>query len=230
MTLRSRVFASMYDRMMAKNERAGLGDVRRDLLAEANGDVLEVGAGTGANLPLYGPGVRSLTLTEPEPPMLRRLERSARRQAPSATVLRAPAEDLPFENETFDTVVSTLVLCGVSDQPRALRELKRVLRPGGTLLFLEHVRSADPRLARRQRRMNGCNRMLVGCECDRPTLDSIGEAGFEIERVRDTVIPKGPSFVRPAVVGVARRGVPHRPIAHRSKEHQSAESVTPERA
>ena len=116
--------------------------------------MLEIGGGTGANLPYYRPEVESLTITEPEPPMLRRLERRAREQAPQATVLRAPAEDLPFEDATFDTVVSTLVLCGVDDQPRALRELRRVLRPGGQLLFIEHVRSDDARLARRQDRMN----------------------------------------------------------------------------
>src|SRR6266436_7915528 len=86
--------------------------------------------------------------------MLRRLERRAREQAPLAKVLRAPAEDLPFEDDTFDVAVSTLVLCGVSDQPRALRQLRRVLRPGGQLLFIEHIRSDDPQLARHQDRMN----------------------------------------------------------------------------
>jgi SAM-dependent methyltransferase len=222
MTLRSRVFALTYDRMMARSERAGLGEIRRELLAAAEGDVLEVGAGTGANLPLYGPAVRSLTLTEPDPPMLRRLERAAGRLAPTATVLRAPAEDLPFEDDSFDTVVSTLVLCGVGDQPRAVREVQRVLRPGGTLLFLEHVRSADLRLARRQDRMNGFNRMVVGCECNRPTLDTIGEAGFEVDRVRDTELPKAPPFARPAIVGAARTGAPGAsnatpPSAHRAQ-------------
>ena len=89
-----------------------------------------------------------------------------------------PAEDLPFEDATFDVAVSTLVLCGVDDQPRALRELRRVLRPGGQLLFIEHVRSGDTRLARSQDRMNGINRFVVGCDCNRPTLDSIREAGL----------------------------------------------------
>jgi Methylase involved in ubiquinone/menaquinone biosynthesis len=80
--------------------------------------VLEIGGGTGANLGYYGAGVESVTVTEPEPPMLKRLERKAREQNSQATVLRAPAEDLPFEDASFDTVVSTLVLCGVDDQPR----------------------------------------------------------------------------------------------------------------
>src|SRR3984957_12736463 len=154
MSVRTRMFALTYDRQLAKVEQAMLRDLRRDLLAGAAGHVLEIGAGTGANLAHYGPRVDSLTITEPEPNMLRRLERRARVQAPAARILRAPAEDLPFEDGTFDVAVSTLVLCGVSDQPRALRQLRRVLRPGGQLLFIEHVRSGDPRLVRRQHRLH----------------------------------------------------------------------------
>jgi ubiquinone/menaquinone biosynthesis C-methylase UbiE len=148
MTLRASLFALTYDRQMAGTERAGLAEVRARLLAGAAGQVLEIGGGTGANLPYYGPAVAQLTITEPQPPMLRRLERKARQQAPAARLLRAPAEDLPFEDGTFDAVVATLVLCGVDDQPRALRELRRVLRPGARFLFLEHLRSDDPRHGR----------------------------------------------------------------------------------
>jgi ubiquinone/menaquinone biosynthesis C-methylase UbiE len=120
-----------YDRQMATTEKAGLRAFRERLLAGASGDVLEIGGGTGANLPWYGPAVTSLTITEPQPPMLRHLEGSVRARGSSARVLRAPAEDLPFEDDSFDVAVSTLVLCGVDDQPRALRELRRLLRPGG---------------------------------------------------------------------------------------------------
>ena len=112
MTLRSRFFAMTYDRQIARAEKAGLRAYREGVLAGANGRVLEIGGGTGANLRFYGPAVESLTLTEPETPMLRRLERKVRTQAPAATVLRAPAEDLPFDDDTFDVAVSTLVLCG----------------------------------------------------------------------------------------------------------------------
>ena len=112
-----------YDRQMAKTEKAGLRAFRERLLADASGDVLEIGGGTGANLSCYGSAVGSLTITEPHPPMLRRLERSVRSHRPDAKVLRAPAEDLPFDDDSFDMAVSTLVLCGVDDQPRALREL-----------------------------------------------------------------------------------------------------------
>ena len=203
MTLRSRFFAMTYDHQMTKVEKAGLRAYREGLLAGAAGRVLEIGAGTGSNLRFYGPAVESLTLTEPETPMLRRLERKAAVQAPGATVLRAPAEDLPFEDATFDVAVSTLVLCGVDDQRRALRELRRVLRPGGQLLFIEHVRSGDTHLARSQDRMNGINRFVVGCDCNRPTLDSIREAGLTITRAEHTTLPKVPKFARPAIVGSA---------------------------
>ena len=203
MTLRSRFFAMTYDRQIAKVEQAGLRDYREGLLAGATGRVLEIGGGTGNNLPFYGPAVESLTITEPESPMLRRLERKVREQAPAATVLRAPAEDLPFEEGSFDIAVSTLVLCGVDDQPRALRELRRVLRPGGQLLFIEHVRAADPGLARFQDRMNGLNRFVVGCDCNRPTLDCIQNAGFTVTRVEHTTMAKVPKFGSPAIVGTA---------------------------
>jgi ubiquinone/menaquinone biosynthesis C-methylase UbiE len=192
-----------YDRQTARVEKAGLRAYREGLLAGAAGRVLEIGAGTGLNLPCYGPAVESLTLTEPEIPMLRRLERKVGEQPPSATVLRAPAEDLPFEDDCFDVAVSTLVLCGVDDQPRSLRELRRVLRPGGQLLFIEHVRSTDPKLARFQDRMNGLNRFVVGCDCNRPTLDSIREAGFTVTQVEHTTLAKVPKFARAAIVGSA---------------------------
>ncbi|TML69463.1 MAG: methyltransferase domain-containing protein [Actinobacteria bacterium] len=203
MSLRSRFFALTYDRQLAKVEKAGLHALREGLIGQASGRVLEIGAGTGANLSLYGPAVESLTLTEPERPMLRRLERRARDHASSATVLRAPAEDLPFEDGTFDTVVSTLVLCGVSDQPRALRQLRRVLRPEGRLLFLEHVRSEEPKVARMQDRMNGISRFVGGCDCNRPTLNSIRAAGFDVIEIEHTEMKKVPPFVRPLIVGVA---------------------------
>jgi ubiquinone/menaquinone biosynthesis C-methylase UbiE len=203
MSLRSRFFALTYDRSIAKVEKAGLQDLRGDVLAEAAGDVLEIGGGTGANLRHYGPAVASLTITEPEPPMLKRLQKHVREQAPHAKVLRAPAEDLPFDDDSFDTVVSTLVLCGVDDQPRSLREIRRVLRPGGKLIFIEHVRSDDPKLARTQDRMNGLNRFMVGCECNRRTLDSIQAEGFDVVRLERTKLLKAPKFVRPLIAGTA---------------------------
>jgi ubiquinone/menaquinone biosynthesis C-methylase UbiE len=211
MSLRNKLFALTYDRQMAGTEKAGLRAMRERLLGGAHGDVLEIGGGTGLNLTCYGPAVGSLTITEPQPPMLRRLERRARavgvrEHGPVTTVLRAPAEDLPFDDQTFDVAVSTLVLCGVDDQPRALRELRRVLRPGGELLFIEHVRAGDPATARRQDRVNWLNRLVAGCDCNRPTLETLGRAGFTVTEVEHTELPKAPKFIRPAIAGRAKVG------------------------
>ena len=203
MSLRSRVFAAMYDGQMRRAEKAGLTDMRKALVTQAAGAVLEIGAGTGANLGHYPPAVTSLTVTEPDVFMLKRLERRATAETPSTMVLRAPAEDLPFEDATFDVVVSTLVLCGVDDQPRAVREILRVLRLGGRFLFFEHVRAADPGAAKKQDRMNWLNRAVVCCDCNRPTLETIEGAGFRVTTLEHTELPKAPSFARPAIVGSA---------------------------
>jgi len=203
MGLRRRFIALTYDRQLAKIEQAGLGELRQTLLADASGRVLEVGGGTGANLPFYGPHVESLTITEPEPSMLRRLEPRVREQSPDTKVLRAPAEDLPVEDNTFDVAVSTLVLCGVDDQARALGELRRVLRPGGQLIFIEHVRSDEPGLARWQDRLNGLIRLVACCDCNRRTLDSIEAEGFEVTAVEHTSLKKVPPWDRPLIAGTA---------------------------
>ena len=207
MSIWGHVFAAIYDRMLGKTERAGLGEHRRALLASASGDVLEIGGGTGANLQYYGDTVRSLTIVEPEKPMLRRLEQHIEQSGRQAKALRAPAEDLPFNDASFDVVVSTLVLCTVDDVPRALRELRRVLRPGGKLLFIEHVRSDDEKLARTQDRMLPINvRIGHGCHPNRRTLDSIRDAGFEVISLEHDTLKHTPKFIRPLIVGVATRG------------------------
>jgi ubiquinone/menaquinone biosynthesis C-methylase UbiE len=147
--------------------------------------------------------VRSLTLTEPSEPMIRNLWRRVDELAPHARLVRAGAEGLPFEDDSFDVAVSTLVLCSVDDQARALGELRRVLCPGGRLLFIEHIRSEEPRLARMQDRMNGLNRIVAHCNCNRATLDSIRAAGFSIETLDRGTLAKAPPFVRPLALGSA---------------------------
>jgi len=202
MSLGNRFFAAMYDRMSKATEEAGLGAHREALLSQASGRVLEIGAGTGRNLPYYGESVE-LTLVEPSDPMARRLERRLEEHPRPVTVVRAPAEALPFEDGRFDVVVSTLVLCAVSDQACALAEARRVLKPGGTLLFIEHLRSEEPKLARLQDRMNRLNRVVARCDCNRATLDAIRAAGFTIEGVEHDELKKAPRFVRPLAVGTA---------------------------
>ena len=196
----------MYDRCSRSSEEAGLGEIRQRLLGDASGDVLEIGAGTGVNLSHYDAGLASLVLTEPEPAMLRRLRPKVLEQAPLAQVVRAPVEELPFEDASFDSVVSTLVLCGVEDQGRARGQVRRVLRPGGRLLFIEHVRSDDdPKLGRFQDRINWLNHFLVDCDCNRQTLTAIEQQGFAVSRVERVELPKAPKFTRPAIVGSAVR-------------------------
>jgi ubiquinone/menaquinone biosynthesis C-methylase UbiE len=119
-------------------------------------------------------------------------------------LVEASAEHLPLPDGQFDTVVSTLVLCTVPDPLRALREVWRVLKPGGQLLFLEHVRSDEPKLAKWQDRLNGINRIVAhGCNCNRSTLDVIKQAGFTIRSVEKGLLAKAPAFVRPLIIGAA---------------------------
>lgn len=205
MSIWGRVFAAVYDNMMARTERDGLGARREHLLAQATGDVLEIGGGTGANLAYYGDRPASLTITEPEEPMARRLEARIAESRPQARLQRASAEELPFADASFDTAVATLVLCTVADQPRALRELARVLRPGGRLLFIEHVRAQEPRLARWQDRLEPLQvRLGHGCHPNRPTLDAIRAAGFEVTQVEHGTLRHAPAIVRPMIAGVAQ--------------------------
>jgi ubiquinone/menaquinone biosynthesis C-methylase UbiE len=204
------LFACVYDRLTAGVEAAGLQAHRQRLLGDLSGHVLEIGAGTGANLPFYGKKVQSLTVTEPEPAMARKLERKIRDDHRAVELVRAPAEHLPFPDARFDAVVSTLVLCTVRDQPGALREIRRVLKPGGRLVFVEHVRSDEPRLARWQDALNGLNRIVAhGCNCNRRTLEAIGAEGYRLTSLERTVLRKAPPFVRPLIVGIAESGVPH---------------------
>jgi ubiquinone/menaquinone biosynthesis C-methylase UbiE len=200
-----RVFAAGYDRFMARTEKAVLRGHREVLVGGVSGSVLEVGGGTGANLPFFRGGVEELVITEPEVPMARRLERKLAGCSLPARVVRAPAEELPFEEQSFDFVVSTLVLCTVDDPVRALGEIHRVLRSSGQLIFLEHVRSEDPGLARWQDRLHGAwVRVGHGCHCNRRTVENIERAGFSIAELKHDRLRSAPAIVRPLIAGVAR--------------------------
>jgi ubiquinone/menaquinone biosynthesis C-methylase UbiE len=201
--LGDRLFAAVYDRLTASSERAGFADLRRTLLQDARGRVLEVGAGTGLNLEHYPDEVAELVLTEPVQPMFERLRERVASTGKNASVVQAPVEALPFPDASFDTVVCTLVLCSVADQQAALEEIRRVLRPGGRLLFVEHVRADDPRLARWQDRLTPLNRVLGrGCHPNRTTLSAI-ESAFDVEQVEHDRFPKAPPHVRPLIHGRA---------------------------
>jgi ubiquinone/menaquinone biosynthesis C-methylase UbiE len=203
------IFARFYDRMTAGTERAGLGEMRHELLATASGRVLELGAGTGHNLEHYTDAVSELVMTEPDPHMARRLrERLAEERSTPARVevIEVPAEDLPFDDGSFDTVVATLVLCTVTDQQRTLAEARRVLVEGGRFLYIEHVRSSRPGLARWQDRLQRPWGFFAGgCHPNRATDQAIADAGFWIDSLERGKLPKAPPLVRPLIRGTARR-------------------------
>src|SRR5215831_17269809 len=146
----SRIFARIYEPSLWLGEVMGMRRRRDTLLRGAAGRVVEIGAGTGLNLTHYPEGLTELVLTEPEPAMRAKLAHRARGRA---EVVDAPAERLPLPDGSVDTVVATLVLCTVDEPEHALREIKRVLRPGGQLLFIEHVRASSTFLAGLQDRM-----------------------------------------------------------------------------
>lgn len=204
----SRFVAAIYDRFMEASEVACLRAWRRDLLADVSGDVLEIGVGTGANLPHYPDTLRSLTLSEPDAHMRRRLaEVCARMPTRSVTLLDAPATSLPVPDESVDVVVGTLVLCTVPDPRAVLAEVWRVLRPGGRFVYLEHVAAWDnPGRLRWQRALEPVWRVVAdGCHLTRSTGDLIREAGFVVESEHRESMRKALPWVRPSVRGVARR-------------------------
>lgn len=196
--------APIYDWLMRDLERA-CGDAwRRDLLTELQSDVLEIGAGTGKNLEHYRELDR-LVLAEPDPHMRRKLV--TRTQAPVAKavdVVPWTAEALDAPDRSFDAVVSTLVLCSVREPTRALAEIRRVLRPGGRLVFFEHVASDDPGLRAWQQRLEPIWRPIAGnCHLCRETRTSIEAAGFTFERIVHERARKTLPVIRSTIRGYA---------------------------
>ena len=203
------VYAALYDRMTAPAEAAGLAERRRRLLAGATGRVLEVGGGTGANLAHYR-AAASVDVLEPDGAMRRRLERRledevrAGRAAAAVRVHAAGIDDAPFPDRSFDTAVCTLVLCTVPDLPRALGTLRRLLRPGGTLLFLEHVRASGPRASAQRALTPLWSRLVPGCHLDRDTVAAVRRAGFFVTDAEKFALPGGGPLLATAVSGAAR--------------------------
>ena len=175
----STLFAAAYDRLMAPLERGRFRAIRTALLAHAAGRVLEIGAGTGINFPLYPAAVTQVEALEPDPAMSARADlRLSSARVPVRRVA-ARAEALPYPDASFDTVVATLVLCTVGDPRASLREAHRVLKPGGLLLVFEHVRRENPLLAGLQAALTPAWKHLAGgCHLDRDTLRLVREAGF----------------------------------------------------
>jgi ubiquinone/menaquinone biosynthesis C-methylase UbiE len=201
-----RGFTALYDWMIKSTEEEGLREMRRETLSRASGRTIDLGAGTGANLGLYPASVTELVLAEPDPHMLRKLRPKAAEAGVDAEIVQAGAESLPFEDSSFDTAVFALVLCTVPDPRAALAEAARVLKPGGRLLFVEHVRAEDAGLARWQDRLEKPWRFFGdGCHCNRDTVATIEAAPFTVEAVDRGELPKSPPIVRPLVRGSALR-------------------------
>jgi SAM-dependent methyltransferase len=200
-----RIFALVYDPFLLLGEIAGMRHRRRTLLAEAYGRVVEIGSGTGLNIAHYPEAVTELLLTEPEPGMRKKLSRRLRRNSCLTGIVDAQAEELPFAAESVDTVVSTLALCTVDEPERALREIARVLRPDGQLLFIEHVRASSRVLAALQDRFAGPWRHFAGgCRCNRDTVGRMRACGFTVTS-QDVVWRGMPAIVHPLAIGRATR-------------------------
>jgi len=197
-------FAVLYDPFLWVAERAGLRAHRKELLSRARGCTVEIGGGTGLNLPYYPDDLDELVLIEPDAAMRARLEQRLSRSGRRVRLVDAPAERLPFADGSVDTVVSTFMLCTVDAPDLALREIARVMRPDGQLLFIEHVRSESPTLAYWQDRLAGpWRRFAQGCRCNRATAELIMTCGLELEHVREASWHAMPPIVRPLIAGQA---------------------------
>lgn len=199
-----RAFSALYDPLLKGTEEAGLRERRRETLAAARGRTIDIGAGTGANLGLFPDGVSELVMAEPDPHMTKRLRHKLAELGSDVELVEAGAESLPFEDSNFDTAVFTLVLCTVPDPATALAEAARVLKPGGQLLFVEHVRAQDPGVARWQDRLERPWRVFAdGCRCNRDTVANIEASPLTVDSVERGELPKSPPITKPLAWGRA---------------------------
>jgi ubiquinone/menaquinone biosynthesis C-methylase UbiE len=205
-----RQFAARYDRCSAPAERRWAAMLREQLVASVAGKVLEIGAGTGANLRFYR-SADQVTASEPSAAMRARLAAKLGQAEVPIDVVNAAAGALPFPDASFDAVVSTLVLCTVPDQRQALGEIRRVLRPGGRPVFFEHVRGRGP-AALAQDMITPLTRVLAaGCHPNRDTAAALAAAGFGIETIA-TIKPRPHMpLIAPFIHGTARPHEASRP-------------------
>jgi SAM-dependent methyltransferase len=198
-----RIMALIYDPFVWLGEIVGMRGRRKSLVSGARGRVVEIGAGTGLNIAHYPDEISELVLIEPEPGMRARLARRLKRNARAGRTVDAPAERLPLADKSVDTVVSTLVLCTVNDPESVLREIARVLRPDGQLLFIEHVRASSRLLAACQDMLfEPWRRFAGGCCCNRPTVELMRACGFRVA-ANDAVWRGMPAIVHPLTMGRA---------------------------
>jgi len=203
-----RWFASIYDRLLTSNEGSYMRRIREEIVGGARGRVLELGAGTGASFAYYNDHAEEVVATEPDPYMLERARRRVQDAGCPIELRQASAEELPFEDGSFDTVVSTLVLCTVTDPARALSEVRRVLKPSGELRMYEHVRYDHAFGAFWQDLVTPAWRWFGGgCHPNRDIARLVREAGFEFQQLeRSKPVPPIPPmvFARPHITAIAR--------------------------
>lgn len=201
----SKLSARLYEPVLWLGEKTGLARWRKKVIGAASGAVLELGAGTGLNLAHYPAGLERLVLIEPDRHKAKLL---AEKEVPDGVmpeIVRAPGEMLPFADDTFDTVVVTLVLCTVADPEATAAEIHRVLKPDGRFVFMEHVRSEKPRMGRLQDRLEKpWMKVADGCHCNRRTVPMLRANGFEVEVLAEQDKFPMPPVARPIVSGVAR--------------------------
>ena len=186
-----RPLAAVYDRLSADQERRWMGDARRRLLADLKGDVLEVGAGTGVNFQYYPPQAR-VTAIEPSPNFSKRAETRLAGAQANVDLRQADAQHLPFDDDSFDAAVATLVFCTIRDPMAALAEVHRVTKPGAPLLLIEHVRAQSPGKRLILNLWGPCHKILfVGCHLNRDTEESVRNAGFRVQEVRQIALEMG---------------------------------------
>lgn len=203
MSLLDRVFAGVYDRILEPSEVRGLADLRRELLAPLTGRVVEIGAGTGLNLPHWPDGVTDILVCEPVPAMVDKLRPKV--DDDRVAIVTAPGEAIPADDASVDAVVSTLVLCTVDDVDATLAEVARVLRPGGVLALLEHV-AGDGRLHAVQRVVEPAWKVIArGCHLTRDPRTALVRHGFDVDGLQTGRLPGSVALTEPMVHGRAVR-------------------------
>lgn len=205
--IRSYIIAKSYDYAMRSTEKNCLQGWRRDLLSQASGDLLEIGAGTGVNLPHYPETVTQIVLSEPDTQMRKNLERKTREAQKSRFhITHWGAESVEMPDASFDTIVSTLVLCSVPNLETSLNEIYRLLRPNGIFLFLEHIISDHPPTLTWQRRIEPFWSFCAGnCRLTRDTAAAIHATGLQIEHLTEAPMTGAPTFVNRTIRGAARK-------------------------
>lgn len=178
---------------------------RERVIAGAEGRVLEIGIGSGLNLPFYGPQVQEIFGLEPSPQLVAMAKRSARDASAPVTFIEGMAEAIPLDDRSIDTVITTWTLCTIPEAVQALTEMRRVLKPGGQLLFIEHGLAPEESVRKWQERVTPLwKRIGGGCHLNRPIRNIIERAGFSIAALENSYLPKAPRMMGYLYEGRAR--------------------------